>query len=87
MSRLIDLTGQRIGTITVLKMTHHQTACNLRTAYKVKCDCGKKFLVESRSILRKLNDQFLPTCQDCLRRDKKNPVLKAIRPIRSTVKK
>ena len=47
MAKLIDLTGQRFGFLTVVKIAHiHTSPCGTKERmWTVICDCGKDFTV------------------------------------------
>ena len=49
----IDVTGQRFGRLTVLRLIpiEERTWSNKEKAYLCKCDCGKEIIVRQRSLL------------------------------------
>lgn len=48
MGRLLDLTGQRFGKLTVIEFAGH--APNRKTLWKCKCDCGNETLVKTNAL-------------------------------------
>lgn len=52
MSRLVDMTGKRIGHITVLYRSPHTIYKSKRVAWVCRCDCGKEFLAEGTLLRR-----------------------------------
>lgn len=59
MPKFIDLTGQRIGMITVISRV---TSQNLHTFWKIRCDCGIEKEMNQSSLHRKNKKGWIKSC-------------------------
>lgn len=61
MSKKIDLTGQKIGKLTVIEKTVNPNVKNKRTYWKCKCECGNESIVDTTS----LSTRRIKQCWEC----------------------
>ena len=49
-SKIIDLTNQKFGKLTVIKKTENPNSKKKRTYWLCRCDCGETSIVDTSSL-------------------------------------
>ena len=74
MAKLIDMTGQRFGRLTVIGRAEHTTPYENKHAWwKCRCDCGEEVEISGMSLRR----GFTQSC-GCLRKENGMKQIQAI---------